>query len=164
MARARPANSSKPATINESKRPATPMDIDEPEHRTLKDVPSSDHPMDTPGGGPSKAISPGGSSMSWPSRSPSPVPDPFSYIRRSAPEGIYHQLQDRLFSKQSFAGHPGFLKGVRPVFEPNGNCTFTKDGGTFRILIFGEMATILDGVRLSASGNKHPPDAPVSTR
>lgn len=120
-----------------------------------------------------RAPSPTGSAP-WGSPSPpSPPPPPPSPVQSMAPhlystrsykpDGIYQRLPDRLFSKAAFAGHVDAFKGVEPNFEDTGRISLSKNGAPLRIILFGEMATVADGTRMTARGDRYPYDAPVSS-
>lgn len=89
--------------------------------------------------------------------------DPRYLLRSNHPEGIYHRMQVQCFDRTSFIGQPHVLDNIELKPIGGGNGVFMKNGRVFRATVFGEMAGVGDGTRLSASGDWYRSDlsAPV---
>lgn len=96
------------------------------------------------------------------SRTPEPDIERVPYTSRwNSPDAIYNCLDDILFQRKAFIGHPDAIKNVSIKVDRNGHEAFMKGGETFQPLLFGEMAPYDAGTRISARGDKFPPTAKV---
>lgn len=102
------------------------------------------------------------SSPSWPS---SPVSDNSENAyssRTNGPDAIYNTLKTTLFDRPSFAGHPDVFNDVVAKADSNKRSVmFTRNQAAVQAIVFGEMATYADGCRLTARGDKFPPNDQV---
>lgn len=80
------------------------------------------------------------------------------------PESVYNRFQKSIFEKPNFLGNRDSLKGVKVTYEDRtGNATFLKGNELLTLMIFGELAPMSEGTRVTAIGNHYPWSEPVSS-
>lgn len=79
------------------------------------------------------------------------------------PDSIYNRLQKAIFDKPNFLGNSDSIHGVNASYDSkNGNASFYKGKDVLTLLVFGELAPMHLGTRITAVGNHYPWGEPVS--
>lgn len=79
------------------------------------------------------------------------------------PDAIYNRLQKAIFEKPNFLGYREGVKNVNVSRNTKtGNASFFRNNDVLTLVVFGELAPMHWGTRITAIGNHYPLDEPVS--
>lgn len=67
-----------------------------------------------------------------------------------------------MLDKPECLANPKILRKLEPKFDDPGRIELYQRGQPLRMVVFGDMATVEEGTRITARGDRYPYDAEVS--